>query len=46
VLTSDCDVLIPAALENQVTEEIARDVKAKIIVEAANGPRPFRPIRS
>ncbi len=38
VLTSDCDVLIPAALENQVTEEIARDVKAKIIVEAANGP--------
>ena len=32
------DILIPAALENQITEAIAPDVKAKIIVEAANGP--------
>lgn len=38
LLTLDCEVLIPAALENQVTEEIAPKVKATIIVEGANGP--------
>lgn len=38
VLASDCDILIPAALECQVTEANAADVKAKLIVEAANGP--------
>lgn len=38
VLTSDVDVLIPAALENQITEAIAPKVKAGIIVEGANGP--------
>jgi len=38
LLRSDVDVLIPAALENQITAEVARDVKAKYIVEAANGP--------
>jgi glutamate dehydrogenase (NAD(P)+) len=32
------DVLVPSAMENQITEEIARDIKAKIIVEGANGP--------
>ena len=34
----ECDVLIPAALENQITTENARKVRAKIIAEAANGP--------
>ena len=38
VLTIDCDILIPAALECQVTTANARDIKAKLIVETANGP--------
>lgn len=38
LLTIECDVLIPAALENQITEQIASEVKAKVIVEGANGP--------
>ena len=38
LLLQDVDILIPAALENQITEEIAPRIKAKIIVEGANGP--------
>jgi glutamate dehydrogenase (NAD(P)+) len=38
VLTLDCDVLVPAALENVITSQNARDVKARIICEGANGP--------
>jgi len=38
VLTANVDVLVPAALENAITADIAKDVKAKIIVEGANGP--------
>ncbi len=38
LFTLDVDVLIPAALENQVTIENASQIKARIIVEGANGP--------
>lgn len=38
LLELKCDLLIPAATQNQITEENAPHIKAKIIVEAANGP--------
>ena len=37
-LELECDVLVPAALENQITGRNAPNVKAKIVAEAANGP--------
>ncbi len=38
LLRSDCDILCPAALENSITKEVAEGVRARIIVECANGP--------
>jgi glutamate dehydrogenase (NAD(P)+) len=41
LLTLDVDVLIPAAIENQITVENADQVQARFIVEGANGPTTF-----
>ena len=38
LLTQECDVLLPAALENVITTKNASQIKAKIICEGANGP--------
>ncbi|MEK6720468.1 MAG: Glu/Leu/Phe/Val dehydrogenase [Chloroflexota bacterium] len=38
VLEVECDILIPAALENQITARNAANIKARIVAEAANGP--------
>ncbi len=38
VLVQDCDILVPAALEGQITEDNAKEIKAKVIGEGANGP--------
>ena len=38
VLEVECDILVPAALENQITARNAGNVKARLVAEAANGP--------
>jgi glutamate dehydrogenase/leucine dehydrogenase len=38
LLETECTILIPAALENQISKKNAAKIKAKIVAEAANGP--------
>jgi glutamate dehydrogenase (NAD(P)+) len=41
LLELDCDVLIPAALERQITEKNVRRIKCRVLAEAANGPTTY-----
>ncbi|MCL4692346.1 MAG: Glu/Leu/Phe/Val dehydrogenase [Candidatus Hydrogenedentes bacterium] len=42
ILESECDVLIPAAMENQITAENAGRIRARVVAEAANGPVTYK----
>jgi len=42
LLTLECDILIPAALENQISEENAHLIKARLVAEGANGPTSYK----
>ncbi|MDQ0340992.1 glutamate dehydrogenase [Caldalkalibacillus uzonensis] len=45
LLTKDCDILVPAAVSNQITADNAHYIKASIVVEAANGPTTLEATR-
>jgi glutamate dehydrogenase len=45
LLELDCEILVPAAIENQITEENAHNIRAQIVVEAANGPTTLEATR-
>lgn len=38
ILEQDCDILVPASLENIITKDNANNIKAKVVLELANGP--------
>ncbi|WP_028610503.1 Glu/Leu/Phe/Val family dehydrogenase [Paenibacillus harenae] len=45
LLELECDVLVPAAIENQITEQNAPNLRAAVVVEAANGPTTLEATR-
>ncbi|MEH7010308.1 Glu/Leu/Phe/Val dehydrogenase [Neobacillus niacini] len=45
LLEQECDILIPAAISNQITAKNAQNIRAQIIVEAANGPTTIEATR-
>lgn len=45
MLELECDILVPAAIQNQITAENAPNIKAEIVVEAANGPTTLEATR-
>jgi glutamate dehydrogenase len=45
LLERDCDILVPAAVSNQITRKNAHQIKAGIVVEAANGPTTMEATR-
>jgi glutamate dehydrogenase len=45
LLEQECDILVPAAIENQITMDNADHIRAKVIVEAANGPTTMEATR-
>lgn len=45
LLEQECDILVPAAIENQITSDNAGHIKASIVVEAANGPTTLEATR-
>jgi glutamate dehydrogenase len=45
LLELNCDILVPAAIENQITRQNAQHIKAQVVVEAANGPTTLEATR-
>ncbi|WP_054949583.1 Glu/Leu/Phe/Val family dehydrogenase [Numidum massiliense] len=45
MLELDCDILVPAAIQNQITADNAHNIRADIVVEAANGPTTLEATR-
>jgi glutamate dehydrogenase/leucine dehydrogenase len=42
LLEMNCDILVPAALENQITDKNANNIRAQLVLELANGPTTFK----